>query len=297
MTVTATNENGRHGVNGFQSEVEKVDVLVVGAGFAGIYLLHQLRKRNFNVKIVEVGSGLGGVWHWNRYPGARADTQYPLYAYSLPEIYEDWTWKTDYADHNELRRYFEHVEQKLHVLNDTYLNTKVISATFDEDSNRWTVACDTERTFETSFFIPAIGFSAKRYIPDWEGLDTFKGVIHHSSFWPKEGVDVAGKRVGVLGSGSTGVQITQEWASEIGNDGDLKMFQRTPNLCCPMKQQVLTKEQQTKDKEDYDAIFRARLLTHGGFRFQPRPEKMTEATPEERNILFEKLWDMVGTSY
>ena len=106
MTVTMISGNGCDGVNGVQSGAEKIDVLVVGAGFAGIYLLYQLRKRNFNVKIVEVASGLGGVWHWNRYPGARADTQYPLYAYSMPEIYEDWTWKTDYADHNDLRRYF-----------------------------------------------------------------------------------------------------------------------------------------------------------------------------------------------
>lgn len=161
MTVTMISGNGCDGVNGVQSGAEKVDVLIVGAGFAGIYLLYQLRKRNFNVKIVEAAPGLGGVWHWNRYPGARADTQYPPYAYSMPEIYEDWTWKTDYADHNELRRYFEHVEEKLHVLKDTYLNTRVISATFNETVNKWTVVCDTGKTFETSFIILAIGFSAK----------------------------------------------------------------------------------------------------------------------------------------
>ncbi|KAL2834387.1 hypothetical protein BDW59DRAFT_156319 [Aspergillus cavernicola] len=286
--MTVPNTNGTHGA------IEKVDVLVVGAGFAGIYLLHQLRRRNFNVKIVEVASGLGGVWHWNRYPGARADTQYPLYAYSMPEIYKDWTWRSDYADSGELRRYFEHVESQLHVKKDTYFETKVTSAVFDESTDLWTVVCDTGRTLEASFFIPAIGFSAKRYIPDWEGLDTFKGVIHHSSFWPEEGVDVAGKRVGVLGSGSTGVQITQEWASEIGDDGDLKMFQRTPNLCCPMKQRYLTPEEQAVDKQGYEEIFHARLSTFGGFRYQVRPEKMLEATPEERQALFEELWEMGG---
>ncbi|BCS26826.1 flavin-containing monooxygenase [Aspergillus puulaauensis] len=296
MTVPVENGHAGHHTahnNGGQN-IEKLDALIVGAGFAGIYLLHQLRKRGFKVKIVEVGSGLGGVWHWNRYPGARADTQYPLYAYSMPEVYKGWTWKTDYANSADLRSYFEHVDAQLDVKKDTLFHTKVESATFDEATNTWFVVCDTGKTFQTSFFIPAIGFSAKRYIPDWEGLDTFKGMIHHSSFWPKEGVDVAGKRVAVLGSGSTGVQITQEWASEIGDDGDLKMFQRTPNLCCPMKERNLTEEEQTKDKEDYDAVFRARLSTFGGFRFQPRPEKMLEASPEERQEMFEELWNMGG---
>ncbi|KAF9885388.1 hypothetical protein FE257_013006 [Aspergillus nanangensis] len=296
MTISIGNSNiePRVGHKNGDPATEKLDALIVGAGFAGIYLLHQLRQRGFKAKIIEVGSGLGGVWHWNRYPGARADTQYPLYAYSMPEVYNGWTWKTDYATSADLRGYFNHVDAQLNVTEATVFNTKVQSAAFDEQSNTWNVVCDTGKTFQSAFFIPAIGFSAKRYIPEWEGLDSFEGVIHHSSFWPPEGVDVAGKRVAVLGSGSTGVQITQEWASEIGDEGDLKMFQRTPNLCCPMKERALSEDEQNQDKESYDAIFRARLSTFGGFRFQPRPEKMLEASPEDRQELFEKLWEMGG---
>jgi cation diffusion facilitator CzcD-associated flavoprotein CzcO len=276
-------------------QIEELDVLVTGAGFAGIYLLYKLRKENFNVKIVEIGSDLGGVWYWNRYPGARADTQYPLYAYSLPEVYEDWAYETDYPNSAELRRYFAHVEKKLHIKKDTFFHTKVISAEFDDTTNKWTVKCDTGRVFRTSFVVTSIGFAAKRYIPDWEGLDSFKGVIYHSSFWPKEGVDVRGKRCAVLGSGSTGVQITQEWAKEISDQGDLKMFQRTPNLCCPMKPVVLTPEQQARDKVSFPELYRKRQTTFGGFGYQFQEKRMLDATPEERQAMFEKLWDLVGT--
>lgn len=275
------------------NEPERVDVLIVGAGFAGIYLLHHLRKRKFKVKIVEVAKDLGGVWYWNRYPGARADTHYPLYALSLPEVYKDWIWKSHYPDSEELREYFAHAGKVLDVKRDTYFSTKVTDAEWSEQRKSWTVSCDTGRTFEAFYFIASIGFAAKRYVPNWDGLEKFRGIIHHSSFWPEEGVDVRGKRVGVLGSGSTGIQIAQEWAHEIGEDGDLKMFQRTPNLCLPMNNVVLTPEQQAKDKLRYPEVFNDRWKTQGGFSYQPRQEKMLDATTEEREALFEELWKMV----
>ncbi|EXJ71856.1 uncharacterized protein A1O5_04357 [Cladophialophora psammophila CBS 110553] len=302
--------NGMSGVNGITNEFngihpkahasssitepEKLDVLIVGAGFAGIYLLYNLRRRNFNVKIVEMATDLGGVWYWNRYPGARADTHYPLYALSLSEVYRDWVWKSHYPDSEELREYFAHAGRVLGTKKDTYFSTKVTDAEWDEHHNLWTIQCDTGKVFEANYFIASIGFAAKPYIPDWEGLETFKGVIHHSSFWPKEGCDVNGKRVGVLGSGSTGIQIAQEWAHQIGEKGDLKMFQRTPNLCLPMNNVVLTPDQQAEDKLRYPEIFDNRWKTQGGFSYQPRKEKMLDATPEERDALFEELWKMGG---
>ncbi len=273
--------------------VETLDAVIVGAGFAGVYILHKLRKAGFNAKIIEAGSGLGGIWWWNAYPGARVDSQYPIYALNLPEVYEDWNWSSHYPDHVELRAYFEHIDRKLGIKKDTVFNNKVTHAAFDEGEDLWTVKCDTGREFRARHFVLSIGFAAKRYIPDWEGIDSFQGEIHHSSFWPHEGVDVRGKRCGVVGTGATGVQITQEWAKEIGNEGTLKMFQRTPNLACPMNQVFLTEEEQVEDKKKYPELFEQRWQNYNGFLYQYRPDLMMEASEQTRTELFDRLWKMV----
>ena len=265
--------------------------------FAGVYILHRLRQAGFECKIIEAGTGLGGIWEWNRYPGARVDSQYPVYALSLPEVYEDWNWSSHYPDHVELRAYFEHIDKKLEISKDTIFHTKVERATWDDDERLWLLECNTGRSFKTRHFVASIGFAAKRYFPDWEGLNDFEGEIHHSSFWPHEGVNVAGKRCGVVGTGATGVQITQEWAREVGDHGHLKMFQRTPNLCCPMNQQYMTKEQQDEDKKHYPELFEQRWQNYNGFLYQYRPEMMFDYTPEERQQLFDKLWEMVSKRF
>lgn len=274
--------------------IEELDVAIIGAGFAGCYLLYQLRCRGFATKIVEAGSGLGGIWHWNTYPGARVDSQYPVYAYSLPEVYEDWVWKSDYADHVEMREYFQHVDKKLDISSGTIFETKVVEAEFDQASSKWTVICNTGKRLRATHLIACQGFAAKRYFPDWEGLDQFEGVIHHSSFWPKEGVDIKGKHCGVIGTGATGIQITQEWSREIDPSGSVKMFQRTPNMACAMKQRFLTKETQEEDKKNYKQTFKIRETTFNGFVFEARKELMFNATPEQNMEMFEKLWEMVS---
>lgn len=301
--------NGTHHVNGtnggsrakaeranvsHSAVVEDLDVLIIGAGFAGVYLLYQLRRRGFTVKAVEVGSDLGGVWHWNRYPGARVDTQYPLYCYSLPEVWEDWNWTCEYPDWSELQAYFQHVDTKLGIKKDTVFNAKVTAADFDETANKWTVYCDTGKTYRAQYLIASTGFAAKRYIPDYDGIDTFKGIMHHSSFWPSDPFDVKGLRVGVLGSGSTGIQITQEWADEVGEKGSVEMFMRTPNFCCPINQKVLTPEEQSKHKLKYPEWFQQRNHTLGGFSYGPRETLTFDYTPEERLAFYEELWNMVG---
>ncbi|EXJ86768.1 hypothetical protein A1O3_03722 [Capronia epimyces CBS 606.96] len=291
------NNPTNHGhANGDESaiETETLDMLIVGAGFAGVYLLHQLRKRGFNAKIVEAGSDLGGIWYWNRYPGARVDSQYPVYALSIPEVYRDWTWSSHYPDHSELRAYFQHVEDRLQVRKDCVFDTKVTEAEWDDTACRWTIRCDTGRTFQTRYWTACTGFAAKRYFPDWEGLDDFKGVIHHSSFWPKEGVDVKGKRVAVIGTGATGVQITQEWAREIGDQGHLKMFQRTPNLACRMNQVLLTKEEQDKLVDGLAETFAARNNYYNGFLYQWRDSLTFDHSKEERERFYRMLWKMGG---
>ncbi|KAK5227800.1 hypothetical protein LTR47_008371 [Exophiala xenobiotica] len=275
-------------------ESELLDMLIVGAGFAGVYLLHQLRKRGFNAKIVEAGSDLGGIWYWNRYPGARVDSQYPVYALSIPEVYEDWTWSSHYPDHAELREYFKHVEDRLHVKKDCVFNTKVVAADWDDDTCSWTIICDTGKVFKSKFWTACTGFAAKRYFPDWKGLEDFKGVIHHSSFWPKDGVDVKGKRVAVIGTGATGVQITQEWAREIGEDGHLEMWQRTPNLACPMNQIFMTKEEQAKLRDDLGSRFAERNNYYNGFLYQWREDKTFDHNDKERDEFYWTLWKMGG---
>lgn len=191
--------------NGVQPTAkEPLDALVVGAGFAGVWALYKLRQRGFTAKIVEAGTGLGGIWHWNTYPGARVDSQYPVYAFSLPEVYEDWNWSSHYPGGQELRDYFEHVDRKLQISKDTVFETKVLSATFVEERNVWEIECDTGVRYTCRHFIASLGFAAKRHFPDWPGYDDFEGVIHHSSFWPQEGVDVSGKRCAVVGTGATG---------------------------------------------------------------------------------------------
>lgn len=289
--VNGVNRVELNGVNGTHpSHIQDLDVLIAGAGFAGCYLLYQLRKKNFKTKIVEAGSDLGGIWHWNSYPGARVDSQYPIYAYSLPEVYEDWTWTEHYPGEKELKRYFAHVDKKLHVKKDVHFNTKVTAAEFDENTNKWAIYCDDGTVYRASVFIAAIGFAAKRAFPEWEGLDTFEGIIHHSSFWPLEGVDVRGKKVGVVGTGATGVQIAQECSKEAG---ELTVFQRTPNMCCPMRQEKLTVEEQEKDKIAYPDVFKERLTHYAGFMYSSQSFKTFDHTPEEREAFFEELWNMV----
>lgn len=286
-------DHERASVNG-QAPSEDLDVAIIGAGFAGCYLLYQLRKQGFTTKVIEAGSGLGGIWHWNTYPGARVDSPYPVYGYSLPEVYEDWDWTEQYPGHVEMRAYFDHVDKKLDIRTDTLFNTKVVAATFDTASATWTIVCNTGKTIRARQFIACQGFAAKRYFPDWEGLDSYEGIIHHSSFWPKEGIDVKGMKCGVVGTGATGIQITQEWARDIDDAGSVKMFQRTANMACAMNQKIVPKDVQLEDKKNFTAIYKERYNNFNGFLYQTRPDMMFDHTEEERLALFEELWAMVS---
>ena len=273
----------------------ETDILIVGAGFGGVYLLHKLRDElGFNCKVYEAGKDLGGIWHWNCYPGARVDTNIPLYEYSIEKVWRDWVWQEKYPAFPELRRYFEHVDQKLDIKKDVAFDTRVTSAQFDKGTSKWIVKTEDGRTARSRYFILATGFAAKRHFPDWKGLDTFQGVMHHSSFWPEEGVDVKGKRVAVVGTGSTGVQIAQECAPEAA---ELTVFQRTPNLAIPMRQKKLTKEEQNSKKDNYPEIFKRRLTTFAGFQYDFLKKDTFDDSPEKREMVFEELWQNGGFEF
>jgi cation diffusion facilitator CzcD-associated flavoprotein CzcO len=273
----------------------ELDALVVGAGFAGCYLLYRLRQEGFSAKIIEAGTGLGGIWHWNSYPGARVDSQYPIYQFSLPEVYKDWTWSQEYPDHVELRRYFDHVDKILDIKKDVIFETKVIGAKFDEPTDRWLIDCDTGRKISCRFFLCCTGFAAKRHFPDWPGLEDFQGTICHSSFWPSEGMDVRGKRVAVVGTGATGIQIAQTTARDAAQ---LTVFQRTPNLCCPMRQASIDPAKAKADIARLPEIFADRNKTYAGFLYEAQKDiKTFDHTREEQEAFLQKLWDMGGFRY
>ena len=287
---------GRHQTSGVTDHPEahnadvNVDCLIVGSGFGGVYLLHFLRKAGYSCKIFEAGADLGGIWHWNCYPGARVDSQVPVYEYSIPEVWKDWTWTESYPGWEELRAYFDHVDRVLEIRKDVEFETLVNGADYDPSSGKWRVQTEDGRTATCRFLLLAAGFAAKRHFPDWKGLDRFKGEIHHSSFWPQDGVDFTGKRIGVVGTGSTGVQIAQEAAHD--DIKSLKVFQRTPNLSLPMCQRKLTKEEQ--NKEEYEQFFKDRMKTFAGFAFDFRQVDTFDDSPEEREAFYEKLWGQGG---
>jgi len=275
------------------SQGVELDAIIVGAGFSGVYILHKLRDElKLHVKIFESGAGLGGTWYWNRYPGARVDSPVPVYELSVKKVWESWNWSEKYPGWKELQAYFDHVDRVLNIKKDVYFNTRVDGAQFDLARGRWTVRTENGKTVTAKYLIVSVGFSAKRYIPDWKGLDTFKGVIHHSSFWPEQGVDVRGKKVAVIGTGATGVQIIQEWGKEAG---EVTVFQRNPNFCLPMRQTQLSASDQ--DKSTYDDYYAYRLSTFGGLPWEFVPQKTFDVSEEERVAFYEKCFQEGGFQF
>ncbi|EIN04187.1 cyclopentanone 1,2-monooxygenase [Punctularia strigosozonata HHB-11173 SS5] len=270
----------------------EVDVLIVGAGFGGVYLLHKLRDEyGMKVKVMEAGKDVGGIWHWNCYPGARVDSMVPVYELSIEKLWKNWTWTEKYPGYAELREYFAHVDRELDIKKDVAFDSKVVRAQFDKTSQRWTVKLENGRTAYSRFFICATGFAAKRYFPNWPGLERFKGIMHHSSFWPNEGVDVTGKRVAVVGTGCTGIQIVQETAKTAAS---VTVFQRTPNIALPMRQEKLTKEAQEAQKKEYPELYKYRLRTPTGHLTQSIERNTFDDTPEQREAFYEELWQRGG---
>ncbi|KAI8154144.1 Cyclohexanone 1,2-monooxygenase [Colletotrichum sp. SAR 10_70] len=270
------------------------DCLIVGAGFGGIYLLHRLRKLGYSCRIYEAGSDLGGVWNTSRYPGARVDTPIPVYEFSFEEVWKDWTWTETYPDAQEIRNYFQHVENVLHIKQYVDFNKRVIGAQYDVSSHRWIVRVQDGTTTTSRFFLVCAGFAAKTFVPDFQGLDKFKGEVHHSSSWPEQGIDVRGKRVGIIGTGSSGVQIIQEWGKSAKST---VVFQRTPNLALPMRQNKTSAEDQNKRKPGYPEFFEKRQRTYGGQPVEPWSKNVFDDTPQDREAFFERRWQEGGFGF
>lgn len=286
--------NGTARTNG-APKAEEFDVVIVGAGFGGIYLLHTLRALGYNVKVLEAGKWFGGIWWWNSYPGARVDTNVPFYEFAAKELWEDWNWTAKFPARDELVAYFEHVNKKWNLEKDILFDNAVVKADFDESSNTWTAVTDKGYVAKSPILLLATGFAAKTFTPKIQGLDTFKGQTYHTARWPKEGVDLKGKKVGVIGTGASGVQVIQEIANEVEH---LTVFQRTANLAIPMRQEFYNDEKSIQKyndaKKDFPAVFKRIRKTFAGFDYEFLDKSSSDDTPEERLALWEKLWQLGG---
>ncbi len=243
---------------------EQLDALIVGAGFSGLYQLYRLRQRGFKVKIYEAAPALGGVWYWNCYPGARCDTYGPLYQFSIEEVWKDWDFDELYPSWEKIRQYFEHADHKLKLSQDIRYNTRVSNARFDEASCRWQVETESGHSASAQFLVLCTGIGSKPHTPDIAGLDTFGGRCLHTARWPQEGVDLKGQRIGVLGTGATGVQVIQEAGPVAAH---ITVFQRTPNMALPMRQRQLDEAGKRALKVDIKDKYAKRARTRAGYDF------------------------------
>ena len=272
--------------------VPEFDAIVVGAGVTGLFSLYRLRELGFSVQSLEGGSGVGGTWYWNRYPGARFDSESYTYGYSFSkELLQEWDWKELYSGQPENERYLNYVADKFDLRRHIRLNSRVASAVFDDANNCWEVEVEDGYRARAQFLITAVGILSAYYVPDFEGIDSFEGQWCHTGRWPKEGMDLAGKRVGVIGTGATGVQLITEIAKEVGH---LTVFQRTANYCAPLRNRLIDDEMQREIKASYPEIFEKCLETPGSFMHQFDPRSALEVSSEERMQQYESLWAEPG---
>jgi cyclohexanone monooxygenase len=233
---------------------EHYDVVVVGAGFAGMYMLHRLRGLGFSARVYEQGSGVGGTWYWNRYPGARCDVESMQYSYSFSEeLQQEWNWSERYAPQPEILRYANHVADRFKLRPDIQFDTRVDAAVFDETTKLWSVTTSDGNTVAAKFLVLATGCLSNARKPDIKGLDRFKGQVYHTGHWPHEPVDFTGLRVGVIGTGSSGIQSVPVIAEQASR---LTVFQRTANFSIPARNAKLTDEERAWFRANYPEIRR-----------------------------------------
>ena len=264
------------------------DVIIIGAGMSGLYQLYRMRVLGLRVRVFETGTNIGGTWYWNRYPGARFDSESYSYGYSFSkELLEEWEWSEHFAGQPETLRYLNHVADKFDLRRDIQFCSRVTAAVFDEEARSWTVTLEDESTYHTRFLITAIGPLSTPTLPRIEGRDSFQGQSFHTARWPKTPVALAGKRVAVIGTGATGVQTIQTIAAEVGH---LTVFQRTPNWCAPLHNGKIDAETQRKIKAGYREMFARCQETFACFIHTPDPRGAFEVSDEEREAFYEKLY-------
>lgn len=272
-----------------------VDVVVVGAGFAGIYALHKFRSLGLSTRVFEAAPEVGGTWYFNRYPGARCDVESIDYCYSFSdELQQQWTWTEKYATQAEILRYLNWVVDVLDLRDGITFNARVVSATFDDTALRWTVRTDTGEVVSARFCVMATGPLSAALTPDFPGLQSFTGEVYHTAHWPDEAVDFTGKRVAVIGTGSSGIQSIPIIAEAADY---LVVFQRTPNFSVPAGNRPLTDDDVAEYKATYAERRRLSWRSGGGSPHIAHPKLTMEATPDERRAAYEKRWELGGVLY
>ena len=280
--------------NEHRTRITELDAVIVGGGLAGLYALHRLRKLGLRVRVYEAGSGVGGTWYWNRYPGCRCDVESLEYSYSFSnELQQEWKWPERYGTQPEILRYVNHVAERFDLLRGVQLNTRVLSAKYDPGDNRWTLATDRGEVISAAYCVMATGNLSTPRVPDAKGLERFKGKWYHTGMWPHEGVDFTGLRVAVIGTGSSGVQSIPHIARQARH---LHVFQRTANFSLPARNAPLDPGKESDHKAHYPQRRRAAWDTPFGISGYPPPgQSALAATPEERQRIFETKWQEGGS--
>jgi cyclohexanone monooxygenase len=275
--------------------VRHVDAVIVGAGFAGLYALHRLRGLRLSARVFEAGSGVGGTWYWNRYPGARCDVESMDYSYSFSDdLQQEWRWTERYASQPEILTYINHVADRFDLRRDVQLETRVTSAVFDEATNRWTVETDRGDRVSAQFCIMATGCLSDAQVPDITGRETFAGRWYHTGKWPHEGVDFTGQRVGVIGTGSSAIQSIPIIARQAAH---LFVFQRTPNYSVPARNAPLDPHYEWRVKADYADFRRQARESRVGFVVEHSEESALAMSPEQRQGEYDKRWGRGGLGF
>ncbi|HEV2055091.1 MAG TPA: NAD(P)/FAD-dependent oxidoreductase [Methylomirabilota bacterium] len=272
-----------------------VDAVIVGAGFAGLYMLHRLRGLGLSVRVYEAGKGIGGTWYWNRYPGARCDVESMDYSYSFSdELQQEWRWTERYASQPEILKYINHVADRFDLRRDITLATRVTAAVFDEATNRWDIQTDGGERVSARFCIMATGCLSTAQVPSYKGLETFEGLWYHTGNWPHEGVDFTGRRIGVIGTGSSAIQSIPIIAQQAAH---LYVFQRTPNFSVPAHNAPLDPEYERRWKSNYAEHRREARESRVGFVVERNDHSALEVSPEERLSEYETRWNRGGLGF
>ena len=287
MTQTATNSRAL-----IPEANLDFDAIVIGAGVAGLYQLYRLRNLGMRVQLFEAGTGVGGTWYWNRYPGARFDSESYSYGYSFSqELLDEWDWSEHFASQPEILRYLQHVADKFDLYKDIQFSSEVKSATYRDDTRSWEIQLQDGSKFKCRFLITGIGLLSQPTLPKIPGIDSFKGQSFHTSRWPHESVSYSGKRVAVIGTGATGVQTIQEICKDVGH---LTVFQRRPNWCAPLHNAKIEPDEMKEIRAGYEEIFETCNQTAAGFLHTADSRSTFEVSADERYEFWENLYASKG---
>ena len=272
-----------------------VNAVVVGAGFTGIYMLYRLRQGGFTARCFDSASGVGGTWYWNRYPGARCDIESMQYSYQFSEeLQQEWRWKERYASQPEILAYIEHVAERYDLNRDITLDTRVEKATFDEDNDLWVIETDEGEVVRARYFIMSVGCLSAPIRPKFDGEKDYRGEIYQTSLWPKEPVDFTGKRVGIIGSGSSAIQSAPLISQDAAH---VYLYQRTPNFVVPSQNRPLSDEDVDLIKSDYKGFRREAYAENSAFRFLRYDQSVFDLPPEERRERLDQQWEIGGLPF